>query len=161
MNCSHCNQHLPNRIKIVMRLDKHSSGGYQCPHCSHDLVSRFQLYRFRLLSIVTMLVIILSATQLIGQYLYIYPLTSDLQLLYLALVVCLIGLLIFAIILLRLPINKPETSWTKNSFFFLGVFLLLLSLIVLTLGSFTEDSVVATVGEILFVGSLLWVHVFY
>tara|TARA_R110002051_G_scaffold51917_1_gene99038 strand:- start:107 stop:433 length:327 start_codon:yes stop_codon:yes gene_type:complete len=108
-----------------------------------------------------MLVIILSATQLIGQYLYIYPLTSDLQLLYLALVVCLIGLLIFAIILLRLPINKPKTSWTKNSFFFLGVFLLLLSLIVLTLGSFTEDSVVATVGEILFVGSLLWVHVFY
>lgn len=161
MNCNHCHSPLPNRFKLLTSIDRHGSGGYQCPHCAFDLSSRFQLYRFRILSIMTILVIMLSARQLMGQYLYIYPLTSDLQLLYFALVACLVGLSIFAIILFRLPINKPTRSWTRNSLFFLGVLLFLLSFIVLALGSFTESSYLTLTGSILFIGSLVWVHVFY
>ncbi len=161
MNCKHCHQPLPDRFKLLTSIDKHGSGGYQCPHCSYDLSSRFQLYRFRILSIVTILVIMLSVRQLMEQYLYIYPLNSDLQLLYFALVVCLVGLLIFAIILFRLPISQPTRSWTRNHLFFLGVLLFLSSFVMLALGSFTESSYVKGVGEFLFIGSLFWLHVFY
>lgn len=161
MNCHSCQNNLPNRFKLMMSIDDRSSDGYKCPHCSYGLVTRIQLYRFRLLSIVTIIVIVLSAKHLIGKHLHNYPLSSDIQLFQVGAFICLVGLATFLIILFRLPINKKTPSLTKNGLFFLGIFLFLLSFIVLMMSALTESPVIATTGGILFIGSLLWVHVFY
>jgi len=161
MNCSSCQKNLPNRFKLMMSIDDRSSDGYRCPYCSYNLVTRIQLYRFRLLSIVTIIVVMLSTKFLIEKHLHHSPLSSDIQLFQIGVFICLIAIVMFLVILFRLPINKRTPSLTKNSLFFLGIFLFLLSFIILIISSLTDSSLMSTAGGLLFIGSLLWVHIFY
>lgn len=158
MNCPNCQHQLPNRLALFTRVDRQNAGEYKCANCSQVISSRYQIFRFRILCMITVFVMALTTRELLGRYLRVNPLETDLQLLQ---VFVFIILLVFLIALLRVPIDKKPPSFIKSSLFFFSLVLFFTSLMIFMLGSFVQSLVLMTVGTTVFIGSFFWAHIFY
>lgn len=161
MNCSFCQQKLPNRLSMWMVLDKKSAGDYRCPHCSKILASRFQIYRFRLLHIVSIMVIIISTKELLARYLRVNPIENDWQLLRIVGIIVVAMLIILLSLSVTLPVNKKEPSFIKNVLFFMGIPLMVFGILTIATGVLIHAPMLEMVGASMFIGSLFWVYIFY
>lgn len=161
MNCSFCQQQLPNQLSMLASLDKKSAGDYRCPHCSKILASRLQIYRFRLFYIVSMMVILITAKEVLSKYLRVNPITNDWQLLNIVSIIVVVLLSILLLLLITLPVNKKEPSFIKNALFFMGIPLMLLGFLAIAIGLLIHAPMLEMIGVGMFIGSLFWVCIFY
>lgn len=161
MNCPNCQHQLPNRLALFTRVDNQNAGEYKCANCSQVISSRYQIFRFRILCMITVFVMALTTRELLGRYLRVNPLETDLQLLQVSVFIIFIILLVFLIALLRVPIDKKPPSFIKSSLFFFSLVLFFTSLMIFILGSFVQSLVLMIVGATLFIGSFFWAHIFY